>query len=169
MGELDKFKELPHINSLYEIVDDWGYAPNLYHFDGSWHVTWIHCEEGDGLDDFVGESPEEAINKAYEWYQNKFNNVDKAEIYIKEFTRHCSNELVPSGYHEWVTPDNALRACEIAKDEILDKVCEYLYDKLYTRANGAEHYVASKEKITQTEFVDKLRDYIGLESKNNGN
>ena len=35
MGELDKFKELPHINSLYEIVDDWGYAPNLYHFDGS--------------------------------------------------------------------------------------------------------------------------------------
>ena len=50
MEELDKFKELPHINSLYEIVDDWGYAPNLYHFDGSWHVTWIHCEEGDGFD-----------------------------------------------------------------------------------------------------------------------
>ena len=74
MTELDKFKELPHINSLYEIVDDWGYAPNLYHFDGDWHVTWIHCEDGDGLDDFIGATPEEAINKAYEWYQNKFNN-----------------------------------------------------------------------------------------------
>ena len=125
MTELDKFKELPHINSLYEIVDDWGYTPNLYHFDGSWHVTWIHCEEGDGLDDFVGETPEEAINKAYEWFINKFNKFDKMN-----------------------------------KHEILDKVCEYLYDKLYTRANGAEHYVASKEKITQTEFVDKLREYI---------
>lgn len=74
MGELDKFKELPHINSLYEIVDDWGYAPNLYHFDGDWHVTWIHCEEGDGLDDFEGNTPEEAINKAYEWFHNKFSN-----------------------------------------------------------------------------------------------
>lgn len=167
MGELDKFKELPHINSLYEIVDDWGYAPNLYHFDGDWHVTWINCEEGDGLDDFVGETPEEAINKAYDWVRNEFK-IDKAEAYIKEYTRHHSNELMPSGYHEWITPDNALRACEIAEQETLNNVCEYLYDKLYTRANGAEHYVASKEKITQTEFVDKLRDYIGLESKNNG-
>lgn len=162
MVELDKFKELPHINSLYEIVDDWGYAPNLYHFDGDWHVTWIHCEEGDGLNDFVGETPEEAINKAYEWVQNEFK-INKAKTYIKEYTRHCSNELMPSEYHkyhEWLTPDNALRACEITEQETLNKVCEYLYDRLYTRANGAEHYVASKEKITQTEFVDKLREYI---------
>ena len=74
MTELEKFKKLPHINSLYEIVDDWGYAPNLYHFDGDWHVTWIHCEEGDGLDDFIGDTPEEAINKAYEWFHGKFNS-----------------------------------------------------------------------------------------------
>lgn len=40
---------------------------------------------------------------------------------------------------------------------MLDKVCEYLHNKLYTRANGAEHYVASKAKITQEEFVAKLR------------
>ena len=64
--------------------------------------------------------------------------TDKAEIYIKDYTRHCSNELVPSGYHEWVTPDNALRACEITEQETLNKVCEYLYDRLYTRANGEE-------------------------------
>ena len=43
----------------------------------------------------------------------------------------------------------------------LDEVCEWLYDKLYTRANGAEHYVASKEKITQTEFVENLRKTFG--------
>ena len=40
---------------------------------------------------------------------------------------------------------------------MLDKACEWLYNALYTRANGAEHYVASKEKITQTEFVAKFR------------
>lgn len=75
MSYLDKFKELPHITDQYEILDDWGYAPNLYHFDGDWHVTWIHCSEGDGLDDFVGETPEEAINKAYEWFLNKFGKA----------------------------------------------------------------------------------------------
>lgn len=39
----------------------------------------------------------------------------------------------------------------------LDKACEWLYNALYTRANGALHYVASKEKITHTEFVAKFR------------
>lgn len=43
----------------------------------------------------------------------------------------------------------------------LDKICDWLYDKLYTRQNGAEHYVASKEKITQTEFVENLRKEFG--------
>lgn len=68
-GGLALFKKLPHINSDNEIVSDWGYAPNLYHFDGSWHVTWIHCEDSDGLYDFEGKTPEEAIQKAYDWYK----------------------------------------------------------------------------------------------------
>ena len=73
-NSLEKFKELPHINSDYKIVNDWGYTPNLYHFDKSWHVTWIHCEEGDGLDDFEGKTPEEAIDKAYNWFHSTFCN-----------------------------------------------------------------------------------------------
>ena len=51
----------------YEIVDDWGYTPNLYHFDGMWLVDWIHCEEGDSLTSFNGDTPEDAIEKAYKW------------------------------------------------------------------------------------------------------
>lgn len=43
------------------------------------------------------------------------------------------------------------------KQQLIDDACEWLYDKLYTRANGAEHYVASKEKITQSEFVEQFR------------
>jgi hypothetical protein len=49
-----------------------------------------------------------------------------AEQYIKDFTRHCSNALTPSGYHEWLTPDNALRACEITKQETVEKICAFL-------------------------------------------
>ena len=59
MTALEKFQELPHIN---------------LQFDGMWHVTWIHCSEGDCLDDFCGSTPEEAIDKAYKWFHSKFSN-----------------------------------------------------------------------------------------------
>ncbi len=72
---LDKFKTLQHITGdMKSTVDDWGYAPNLYHFDGSWHVDWISCEEGDSIYGFTGETPEEAIDKAYDWFHSTFCN-----------------------------------------------------------------------------------------------
>ena len=58
------FKTLPHLDGNYNIVDDWGYTPNLYHFDTQWFVDWIHCEEGDSLLSYSGKTPEEAIMKA---------------------------------------------------------------------------------------------------------
>ena len=41
-----------------------------------------------------------------------------AEEYIKAYTRGCSNELVYGGYHEWLTPENALAAVELAREEM---------------------------------------------------
>ena len=40
-----------------------------------------------------------------------------AEEYIKAYTRGCSNELVHGGYHEWLTPENALAAVELARKQ----------------------------------------------------
>lgn len=72
---LEKFKTLQHITGdMKATVQDWGYAPNLYQFDGSWHVDWISCEEGDSLIGFSAETPEEAINKACEWFHSTFCN-----------------------------------------------------------------------------------------------
>ena len=77
MTALEKFKKLPqHITFTYKKMHDWGYCPNLYHFDGSWHVTYVHCEDGDALDDFTGDTPEEAIEKAYEWAEEKFKSEE---------------------------------------------------------------------------------------------
>ena len=45
-----------------------------------------------------------------------------AEEYIKAYTRGCSNELVHGGYHEWLTPENALAAVELAREEIYKKL-----------------------------------------------
>ena len=72
---LDKFKTLQHITGdMKSTVEDWGYAPNLYHFDGSWHVDWISCEEGDSIYGFTAETPEDAIDKAYDWFHSTFCN-----------------------------------------------------------------------------------------------
>ena len=74
-NSLENFKSLQHISGdLKQTLEDWGYAPNLYHFDGSWHVSWIHCSEGDALIDFSGSTPEDAIDKACDWFHSTFCN-----------------------------------------------------------------------------------------------
>ena len=50
----------------------------------------------------------------------------KAEQYIKDYTRNCSNELSNGEYESWLTPDQALRAAEIAKEETIEKACKWL-------------------------------------------
>ena len=44
------------------------------------------------------------------------------EEYIKAYTRGHSNELVGGGYHEWLTPENALAAVELAREKIYKKL-----------------------------------------------
>ena len=72
---LEKFKSLQHISGdLKSTLEDCGYAPNLYYFDGSWHVDWISCEEGDSIKCFTADTVEEAINEAYNWFHSTFCN-----------------------------------------------------------------------------------------------
>ena len=47
------------------------------------------------------------------------------EEYIKAYTRGCSNELVHGGYHEWLTPETALAAVELAREEFKKIVKKY--------------------------------------------
>lgn len=72
---LEKFKSLQHISGdLKSTLHYLGYAPNLYHFDGSWHVDWISCEEGDSIKCFTADTAKEAINEAYNWFHSTFCN-----------------------------------------------------------------------------------------------
>ena len=63
--------------------------------------------------------------------------MSKADKFIQDYTRNCSNVVVYSGmiegnelrYHEWLTPDQARRAVEIAREEIYEwlrvNLCDY--------------------------------------------
>ena len=57
--------------------------------------------------------------------------MSKAEKFIEDYTRGCSNELCSVedkygkkviSYNEWLTPDQARRAVEIAREEELEYV-----------------------------------------------
>lgn len=61
--------------------------------------------------------------------------MSKAEKFIRDCTRNCSNELITVesragkevvSYHEWLTPDQARRAVEIAREEIIELFCEWV-------------------------------------------
>ena len=80
--------------------------------------------------------------------------MSKAEKFIQDYTRNCSNELCAVedrfekkviSYHEWLTPDQALRAVEIAREEMIEKACEYL-DGLIEILNDHGHGL-KKERI----------------------
>ena len=63
--------------------------------------------------------------------------MSKAEKFIEDCTRNCSNytgvinkKTYESYYVPWLTPDQARKAVEIAREEMIDKVCEFLDNDL---------------------------------------
>ena len=59
--------------------------------------------------------------------------MSKAEKFISDCTRNCSNELCAVedrfekkviSYHEWLTPDQARRAVEIAREEVIEDLSD---------------------------------------------
>lgn len=89
--------------------------------------------------------------------------MSKAEKFISDCTRDCSNELgaVESragkeviSYYEWLTPDQARKAVEIARDELIEKAC-------YVIRHRYGHYHYLKGDITEDlikEFVKAMKD-----------
>ena len=68
------------------------------------------------------------------------------EQFIKDYTFHCSNELDDGGFHEWLTPEQALRAVEIARKETIDKAWEYINNQLNLPSDFEQHYRKAMEE-----------------------
>ena len=69
----------------------------------------------------------------------KLRNMSKAEKFIQNYTKNCSNEYLtgskPDGlgghisrreFSPWLTPDQARRAVEIAREELIEKVIGWI-------------------------------------------
>lgn len=84
--------------------------------------------------------------------------MEKVEKFIEENTRSCSNELVivvtldgkeVRSYHKWLTPENAIRAAEIARDETIEKMCRVLEEKLLQTKNKAWFIEKIRKAMTE--------------------
>ena len=78
--------------------------------------------------------------------------MSKAEEYIKAYTRGCSNVLVYGGYHEWPTPENALAAVELAREEMREQMMKDAID--------ARILSIGQNAIVREENEDVLRKYL---------
>jgi len=81
--------------------------------------------------------------------------MSKAEKFISDCTRNCSNELdsfqTKTGawvdtYHEWLTPDQARKAVEIAREEMIEKAIKWVE---YNNENGGCKFDGWVENIKQ--------------------
>ena len=52
--------------------------------------------------------------------------MSKAEKFIQDYTRNCSNECwdAEGSYHPWLSIDEARRAVEIAREEMRERACD---------------------------------------------
>ena len=89
--------------------------------------------------------------------------MSRAEKFISDCTRNCSNEFEPqkappSVYNPWLTPDQARSAVEIAREETIKEVCEWLNNNVF-------RYVDSEEEIGfpmyyTTECIEDLKKHL---------
>lgn len=75
--------------------------------------------------------------------------MSKVRQFIEDCTRGCSNELCAVedrygkkviSYHEWLTPEQALAAVEIAREETIDKAWEYINSQLNLPSDFEQHF-----------------------------
>lgn len=60
--------------------------------------------------------------------------MSKAEKFIQDYTRHSSNAYWDKNggdsYFPWLTLDQARRAVEIAKEEMVERACSFIADNI---------------------------------------
>lgn len=90
--------------------------------------------------------------------------MSKTEKFISDCTRNCSNELGAIeniegtrviSYHEWLTPDQARRAVEIAREELMEE----FIGKAITFLEGAHEYIDDKKLQLQYDNEGLIRDF----------
>lgn len=92
--------------------------------------------------------------------------MSKAEKFISDCTRKCSNECCGEGinvghgvtlskrcFTPWITPGQAMRAVEIEKEEVIEKVCSFIDDNMGEYVNARGFFI----DIECDKFIEDLK------------
>ena len=90
----------------------------------------------------------------------------RVEKFIQDYTRNCSNELCAVedkygkkviSYHEWLTPEQALSAVKIAREEAIEEACKKLEKCMYDNLmfQGRLH----RKEVIET-FIEDFKKYM---------
>ena len=89
--------------------------------------------------------------------------MSKAEKFIQDYTKNCSNAIYDpydtgdaiTIYAPWLTPDQARRAVEIAREEVINDIKEEVTIFL----EGAHEYIDNKKLQMQYDNEGLIRDF----------
>lgn len=100
--------------------------------------------------------------------------MNKTEKFIQDYTRNCSNEILSpypqinngirridgesaKEYSPWLTPDQARRAVEIAREDVIEETVDWL-------TKHAKKYYFNKDRYLGTDEL--IEDYKLIMSMN---
>ena len=91
--------------------------------------------------------------------------MSKAEKFIQDYTKNCSNELCSVedkygkkviSYYKWLTPDQARRAVEIAREETYEWLKEHSQEYVYWM----------DEEFGKDDLINDLKQAMRCETRN---
>ena len=97
--------------------------------------------------------------------------MSRAEKFIQDYTRICSNEIVGGGWNNgefvqifnpWLTPDQARKAVEIASEEMLNNICEWIEENIGEYCDGenimfSATHIENIDIFGQERFISDLK------------
>lgn len=80
--------------------------------------------------------------------------MNKSKEFIKSHTHYGSNKMIASSneYHEWLTPEQALRAIEIEREELVDRAWEWVENNVLS-INQQD-----KSRLYFEQFINYMED-----------
>ena len=94
--------------------------------------------------------------------------MSKAEEFIRNYTRNCSNEMALGNkdgsklYNAWLTPDDAKCAVEIAREEVIEETVEWL------TKHAIKYYINSKGFLGTDELVEDYKLIMTMNHEQSG-
>jgi len=95
--------------------------------------------------------------------------MSRAEKFIEDYTRNCSNqydlpEYFENGierlkeYQPWLTPDQARRAVEIAREEVIEQTAEWLTKHAIKYYFNSKGFLGTDELVEDYKLIMTIKD-----------